>query len=103
MADGARAPAEGPSRGDIWLADLGPTRGHERAGVRPSLVISTDLFNRGPDRLVVVLPLRTTRPETPLHVGVYLPEGGLRQVSYVQCEDVRSISTERLIQRWGSV
>lgn len=31
-----------PSRGDIWLADLNPTRGHEQASQRPVLVISED-------------------------------------------------------------
>jgi len=36
-----------PSRGDIWLADFNPIRGHEQAGQRPVLVISEDLFNKG--------------------------------------------------------
>jgi len=26
-------------RGEIWLADLNPTRGHEQAGQRPCLVM----------------------------------------------------------------
>ena len=103
MADGAGAQGAGAFRGDIWLVDLGPTRGHEQASVRPSLVISTDLLNRGPTGTVVVLPLTTTWRRVPWHVPVYPPEGGLRQVSYVTCEDVRSISTEHLIQQWGSV
>ncbi|MDJ0524356.1 MAG: type II toxin-antitoxin system PemK/MazF family toxin, partial [Microcystis sp. M53600_WE12] len=28
------------TRGEIWLADLNPVRGHEQAGKRPCLVIS---------------------------------------------------------------
>ena len=35
-----------PSRGDIWLIDLNPTRGRQQAGKRPCLVTSVDLFNR---------------------------------------------------------
>jgi mRNA interferase MazF len=37
------------------------------------------------------------------HVAVMPPEGGVREASYVKCEDVRSISIERLVSRWGAV
>ncbi|MGI6209653.1 MAG: type II toxin-antitoxin system PemK/MazF family toxin [Anaerolineae bacterium] len=67
-----------PSRGDIWLVDLGPTPGHEQAGRRPALVVSTDAFNQGPAGLVVVLPITTTERGIPLHVPVNPPEGGVR-------------------------
>ena len=46
-----------PHRGEIWLADLRPTRGRERAGRRPMLVFTVDFFNAGPADVVVVLPL----------------------------------------------
>ncbi len=39
----------------------------------------------------------------PLHVKVIPPEAGLTEVSFIKCEDVRSISTERLLQRLGEV
>src|SRR4051794_27480008 len=48
-----------PARGEVWLADLSPTRGHEQAGRRPVLVISEDVYNLGPADLVV-LPLTST-------------------------------------------
>jgi mRNA interferase MazF len=92
-----------PSRGDVWLVDLNPTRGHEQAGVRPALVVSTNLFNQGPAGLVVVLPLTTTQRDIPLHVAIDPPEGGLRQRSFAKCEDIRSIASERLRERWGTV
>ena len=44
-----------PNRGEIWLADLNPTRGHEQAGARPVLIISTNAFNHGPAGLVFVI------------------------------------------------
>ncbi|NLJ36638.1 MAG: type II toxin-antitoxin system PemK/MazF family toxin, partial [candidate division WS1 bacterium] len=37
-----------PSRGDIWMLDLDPTRGHEQAGKRPGLIVSADPLNHGP-------------------------------------------------------
>ena len=33
-------------RGDIILADLNPTIGHEQAGKRPVLVLSHEVFNK---------------------------------------------------------
>jgi len=33
------------NRGEIWLADLNPTRGSEQAGVRPVLIFQNDLLN----------------------------------------------------------
>lgn len=92
-----------PSRGDLWLVNLNPSRGHEQAKVRPALVVSVDLFNQGPAELVVVVPLTTTARGIPLHVEVAPPEVGLRQRSYVKCEDIRSISRDRLLERWGAV
>jgi mRNA interferase MazF len=92
-----------PARGEIWLAVLDPTRGHEQAGRRPCLVVSVDPFNQGPAELVVVLPLTTRDRGILWHVRVDPPEGGLRARSFVKCEDVRSISKERLGSRYGLV
>ena len=92
-----------PARGEVWLADLNPTRGREQAGRRPVLVVSEDLFNRGPAGLVIVLPLTSTVRPIPSHVAVSPPVGGLKNRTAILCEAIRSISTDRLIQRWGAV
>ena len=95
--------APGPARGDVWLVNLDPARGHEQAGLRPTIVVSTNLFNRGPAGLVIVLPMTTTQRRMPWHVRLDPPEGGVRRPSFIKCEDVRSLSLERLIERWGAV
>lgn len=92
-----------PVRGEIWMVDLNPTRGHEQSGRRPALVISVDTFNQGPADLVVILPLTTKFKGVSFHVEVVPPEGGLKERSYVKCEDVRSVAKERLINAWGRV
>lgn len=92
-----------PLRGEVWLVDLSPTRGHEQAGRRPCLVVSVDLFNQGPAGLAVVLPITTREKGIPFHVEVIPPEGGLRERSFIKCEDIRSVSKERLSDRWGAV
>jgi mRNA interferase MazF len=87
----------------VWLVDLNPARGHEQRGRRPALIVSTDQFNTGPAGIVVVVPMTTRQRNVPLHVRVEPPEGGVRETSFAKCEDVRSISTERLESRWGAV
>jgi mRNA interferase MazF len=91
------------TRGEIWLADLSPVRGREQAGKRPCLVISVDLFNQGPADLVVVLPITSKDKRIPFHVNVLPPDGGLTMESFIKCEDVRSISVDRLEKRCGTV
>lgn len=92
-----------PRRGEIWTVDFDPTRGHEQSGTRPALVLSATLFNLGPADLVVVLPLTTRNKHIPMHIRVAPPEAGLPAVSFIKCEDIRSVSTSRLIRRWGQV
>ena len=92
-----------PARGEIWLVDLDPIRGHEPSGKRPALVISVDIFNKGPSGLAVVLPVTSKYKSIPLHVEINPPEGGVKKTSYIKCEDIRSISRERLISFWGKV
>ncbi len=90
-----------PHRGEIWLADLRPTRGREQTGRRPVLVLSVDFFNAGPADLIVVLPLTSTERDIPLHVKVPKGDGGTRNDSVILCEAIRSVSKDRLISRWG--
>lgn len=96
--------AVSPNRGEIWPADLNPTRGHEQAGKRPVLVVSTDRFNHGPADLVFVLPLSRTDRGIPIHIAIRPPEGGLSAPSYILCDALRSISKSRLdSEAWGKI
>ena len=86
-------------RGEVWLAELGPTRGREQAGERPVLVVSADPINQGPADLVVAVPFTTRGRGVPTHVEVRPPDGGLREISFAMCEQVRSLAVERLGSR----
>ena len=92
-----------PSRGDVWLVDFDPVRGHEQGGRRPAVVVSVDEFNHGGAGLVVMLPVTTRDKRNPMHVPLRPPEGGIKQKSFVKCEDIRCVSKERLARRWGAL
>jgi mRNA interferase MazF len=93
-----------PRRGEVWVAQLSPARGHEQAGRRPVLVVSVNPFNASPAGLVYVAPITRTVRNIPLHVPVAPPEGGLRAPSVILCDAVRSISIARLDEGpWGSI
>jgi mRNA interferase MazF len=93
-----------PNQGEIWLADLNPTRGHEQAGARPVLIISTDPFNHGLAGLVFVLPLTRTDWRVPIHVLIDPPEGGVSGRSFILYDALRSIVKDRLGPgAWGRV
>ena len=91
------------SRGEIWRVDLKPIRGHEQGRVRPALIISNDILNRGPAGLVTVVPLTTKPRPIRSFLEIHPPDGGLQKTSYIICDQVRTISTERLGKRFGAI
>lgn len=90
-----------PRRGEIWLVDFGEPVGREQAGTRPAVIVSTDALNEGPSGVVLVVPLTSTRRQLPSHVEIEPGASGLDQASYAKCEDVKSISDRRLVDRLG--
>lgn len=92
-----------PQRGEVWLVDFGEPIGHEQRFRRPAVIVSADRLNRSRAGLAVVLPITTTRRGLPSHIEIEPGDSGLSQVSYAKTEDIKSISTERLIRRFGTV
>jgi mRNA interferase MazF len=92
-----------PQRGEIWLLDLDPTRGHEQAGRRPALIFSVDVFNAGPADLVFVIPITSRLRPIPTQVALRPPEGGIKVESAILCDALRSVSKQRLCAKWGRV
>ena len=91
-------------RGEVWLADLNPSLGHEQTGQRPVLVVSADPFNQSPAGLVIAVPFTTRRRGLPTHLEVRPPDGGLREVSFAMCDQLRALAADRLAARpFGSV
>jgi mRNA interferase MazF len=89
-------------RGDVYLANLEPTKGAEQAGTRPVLVFQHDLLNRV-TRTVVVIPFTTNLRMARLPSCVRVPagEGGLRQDSVAICHQIRALDKSGLLVYWG--
>ncbi len=90
-------------RGEIWLVNLDPTLGREQAGTRPALVISENLFNQSYAELVIVIPITSQNKNIRSHIQIAKGEGGLTMESFAKCEDIRSISKQRLKKKLGKV
>jgi mRNA interferase MazF len=91
-----------PRRGEVWLADFGDPVGREQSGRRPAIVVSADPLNESRAGVVILIPITTTHRGLPSHVEIEPGSSGLDEVSYAKCEDVKSISEERLITHLGT-
>jgi len=91
-------------RGEVWLANLNPTRGSEQAGLRPVLVFQNDAMNRF-TTTVLAIPLTTNlrRAALPSCVRVAQSEGGLESESVLLCHQLRALDTTRLQRKLGIV
>lgn len=92
-----------PRRGEIWLVDFGEPVGREQAGIRPAVVVSADALNEGPAGVILVVPVTSARRDLPSHIEIEPGESGLDHPSYAKCEDLKSVSERRLIERLGVI
>ncbi len=91
-------------RGEVWLADLNPTRGSEQAGTRPVIIFQNNSINRFTSTFLTI-PLTTNlrRASLPTCVLVRQGEGGLSKDSVALCHQLRVLDGARLKRRLGSV
>ena len=90
-----------PRRGEVWLVDFGEPVGHEQGFRRPAVIVSSDRMNASRAGLAIVVPVTTKRRGLPSHVELDPAHTGLREVSYAKVEDIKSVSTERLLHATG--
>ena len=88
--------------GEIYLADLGPTRGSEQTGRRPVLVFQNNLISRF-TRTVICIPFITNlrRAQLPSCLLIQAGEGGLARDSVLLCHQIRVLDRSRLATRLG--
>ena len=85
-------------RGEIYWADLNPTRGREQSGLRPVLVVSHDVFNsRSETVIAMAITSQPQRAAFPLTLA--LPPEMLPKPSWIKISQIRTVSVERLGRR----
>ena len=80
-------------RGDIYLVDLEPTRGHEQRGRRPVMIITRAAFNK--HNLPMVCPITNGGASARLAgFTVSLATSGLKTTGVVLCNQIRSLDVK---------
>jgi len=90
-------------QGEIWFANLNPTKGSEQSGFRPLVIISGNMLNEHL-KVVITCPLTTKIKNCKGNV-VLQPDSvnKLTQPSEILIFHIRTISKERLVHKIGDI
>lgn len=88
-------------RGEIYWAELDPTVGYEKAGRRPVLVVSSDIFNQR-SGTVIAFAITSQEPRVPFPLSAALSNEDLPKRSWVKIGQIRTLSIKRLGRRIGN-
>ncbi len=94
-----------PRRGEIYLVEFNPARGHEIQKTRPAIVIQNDIGNRhSPVTIVAAITSKLSPTPYPVEAVVAPTKAnGLSVPSAIQLSQTRSIDRQRLVRRLGTV
>ena len=93
-----KAVARVPSRGEVYLVELDPTRGSEIRKTRPCVIVSPDELNHHL-RTSIVAPMTTGGHPYPFRVACRF--AGKR--GHVVLDQLRTVDRERLRKRLGAL
>lgn len=93
-----------PQQGEIWLFDPDPVKCTKIGKkIRPALIISCNELNGGPSGLIIIVPITSKNKKIVSHVKIEPTEGGITVPSFIVCEQIRSVTKERLIKKLGKI
>ena len=84
-------------RGEIYFVNLNPIKGHEQAGKRPVLVVSSNLLNSQPLVIIVIPGTKASNinRDYSVNVRVCAAESGLPEDTVFLCPQIRSLDHRR--------
>lgn len=90
-------------QGEIWNANLNPSKGSEQAGFRPVVIVSGNMLNSILP-IVIVIPL-TSKIKSYKGNPVVKPTktNGLKATSEMLVFHIRSVSKDRLTEKLGTI
>lgn len=89
-------------RGDIFWADLDPTKGHEQAGMRPVVILSHEVFNER-SGTVIAMALTSQPQKVDFPLALEIKSHRLPKKSWVKISQIRTLSVRRITKRMGRV
>jgi len=90
-------------QGEIWFADLNPTKGSEQSGKRPVVIVSGDTLNDALP-IVIVVPITSKIKSYPTCVLLLASKtNGLKEDSEAVPFQIRAIAKKRLTKKVGNV
>ena len=92
------------NQGDIYLANLNPTKGHEQSGLRPVLILQNNILNRNLNT-VVVAPITSNLESRWLTTTFFIPKSKtkLKKDSVALLFQIRTLDKSRLIKEVGRI
>lgn len=85
-------------RGDVLWAELNPTIGNERAGLRPVVVLSHDVFNER-SGTVIAIAISSQPPRAGFPLTLEIASAKLPKRSWAKISQIRTLSVARLGKR----
>jgi len=86
---------------DVYLADLSPTIGREQFGKRPVLIISNDYENLLD--IITIIPITSLKDGRKIYPNELLLQNELEKPSILLCQQIRTISKNRLMKKLTSI
>lgn len=91
-------------RGEIVLVNFEPIKGSEQGGVRPSLIIQNDIFNKySPTTIVAPITSKIFKKEYPTNVIIKKTESKLNLDSTILLNQIKTIDKLRIIKKIGTL
>ncbi len=82
-------------RGDIFWADLNPTKGREQSGIRPVVILSHEVFNER-SGTVIAMALTSQPQKAGFPLNMEIESSKLPKKSWIKISQIRTLSTKRL-------
>jgi len=91
-------------RGDIVLVDFEPVKGSEQRGIRPSLVIQNNIYNKySPTTIVAPITSKIYKKEYPTNVFLHMGDSNLDKDSNILLNQIKTIDKSRIIKKGSSL
>lgn|SRR3989338_586201 len=93
-----------PRRGEIWIVELDPTRGHEMQKTRYCLVIQSDVLNKKlPTYIIAPITSKVRLEWFPIGIILKKGEGELSKESQIMLNQIKAADITRFKRKVGKL